>query len=792
MATLERSVSGGAEHRLPISRSLVYPPDGSVMEGRSVFFQWDLRDAQKRCSRSRLVVKRQLVGQSADEAIGGDEIAFETLVEHVQFFSMDIADLRARSASYVWQVIASTTTEDGKLIATAASQVRTFQLASSRVELDRLISTQPTLDSRENERHETEAAPTPRLGGPCPNGDLETGTLAGWQGYYGSRLNSSGINLNSLSAGIVNTRHTIRALLDGFDPVLSPLGVNMPQVGEGTYSVRLGNSVTNGEADVLAYTFTVNAQNKNFTFRYAVVLQNPSDHAADEQPFFMYFILRGSSILFSPTNLPVAGREIVADSSNPFFKTIDGIVYREWTPVCTDLSQYLGQTMTIVFLTADCSQGGHFGYAYIDGLCLSNEAIASFTMSKEICASATLLADGSASSNETSCFWSIEESDANGGRNPATEVYQWFVAQQAGPINLTAFYASKGGHFKCNTYYRIKLAVSNDCTPWNETVELLHVKCPIVTAGPDACVSCTPNGQTIRLGVGTPAPPGTTFAWSPSAGLDYPFSPSPLHTQGSVQYPVTYTVTATDSTGCSNSDQVTLYCKPPTVVIRKGVECCKVTLIARAAGAASIQWSTGQSGVYSIEVTIPGTYTVTVTNPCGTATASAVVSPLNLLIGDFHAVSFNDGFSPGSGSAYTTPKDKMYIADIIIGAPPGIIGVPNSYNATDYILEIFDRWGNLFKTVTGHSCDGFPNWSIAWDGTDNQGNFVQQDVYVWKLRFKNCQFQGWRPATIRRFVKPQCIKWATFLGIKLWCKEYDVPPGTTVDDNTGIGSVTVV
>jgi hypothetical protein len=766
----------------PITRFLVYPPDGSTIEGKSIVFEWDLRDLQRSSSHSRLVVKERLPGQSAEEAIRVNEIRFETLIEHRGFFSLNAAELKDRSARHVWQIIALATGDGGEMTETAASEVRTFRLASGRVDVDRLLSDGTARPSDQGERAGAESV----LTGGCANGDLETGTLQGWQAFYGSRLNSATINLNSLQSGVINGRHTIRSLADGDDPYL--VGI-LPQVGEGNYSVRLGNSATNGEADVLAYTFTVNPQNKNFSFRFAVVLQDPH-HPPSEQPFFGYYILTGSSIFFSFGHLPVASREIVADSSNPFLKTKGDIVYREWTPTCIDLSAYLNRTMTIVFYAADCSQGGHFGYAYIDGLCKSNAAIASFTMPSEICASAQLWADGSASLNETSYFWSIEESDASWGRNPATEVYQWFVAQQAGNINLTSFYASKGGHFKCNTYYRIKLAVSNECTQWNETVQLLHVVCPTVTAGPDHCVSCTPNGAVTQLGMGNPTGPGLTYIWSPAAGLNNPASPSPLHTQGSVSYPITYTVTVTDSEGCSNTDQVTLYCQPPIVELEAFQDCCNVTLTAIAAGYENIIWSTGQTGVLSIIVVSPGTYTVTVTNPCGTATKSVVVGASSGLSGFFNPIASNSIFCPPSGSSNPPCEDKLYIKDVIVGN--GASGVPHAYNATDFKLEIFDRWGNLFKTITGHSCNGFPNWSIAWDGTNQSGNLVQEDTYVWLLHFKNCQYKEWTLPKVRRFADRHCVKWATFLGIKLWCKEYNVPAGTTVDEVLTAGSVSVV
>jgi len=61
--------------------------------------------------------------------------------------------------------------------------------------------------------------------------------------------------------------------------------------------------------------------------------------------------------------------------------------YKDWTPISVNLSDYAGQTVTIEFITSDCTQGGHFGYAYFDvnstcdgtisgsALCLGNRTL---------------------------------------------------------------------------------------------------------------------------------------------------------------------------------------------------------------------------------------------------------------------------------------------------------------------------------------------------------------------------------------------------------------------------------
>ncbi|MBC7863111.1 MAG: gliding motility-associated C-terminal domain-containing protein, partial [Bacteroidia bacterium] len=60
-------------------------------------------------------------------------------------------------------------------------------------------------------------------------------------------------------------------------------------------------------------------------------------------------------------------------SSDPTYINItylgEPLYYKPWTVVSVDLSAYIGQSITIEFQTADCTQTGHFGYAYIDGSC---------------------------------------------------------------------------------------------------------------------------------------------------------------------------------------------------------------------------------------------------------------------------------------------------------------------------------------------------------------------------------------------------------------------------------------
>ncbi len=45
------------------------------------------------------------------------------------------------------------------------------------------------------------------------------------------------------------------------------------------------------------------------------------------------------------------------------------VLYRDWTTVGANLLPYLGKTVTIEFMAADCTHKGHYGYAYFVAEC---------------------------------------------------------------------------------------------------------------------------------------------------------------------------------------------------------------------------------------------------------------------------------------------------------------------------------------------------------------------------------------------------------------------------------------
>lgn len=213
--------------------------------------------------------------------------------------------------------------------------------------------------------------------GSCPpNISFENGNFGNWQAATG-KVNDVGINniITMTGSGAVTDRHTIydKTANPGTDPYgkfarVSPDG--------GRYSVRLGNNGIGAQAERLSYTLKVPANQPDFTltYYYAVVFQDPK-HDQHQQPRFTARVFDVAANQY----IPCASFEYIATSNLPgFTKSTAGssIYYKDWSPVTINLSEYSGKEIKLEFTSADCTEGGHFGYAYVD---VSDECLGAIT-----------------------------------------------------------------------------------------------------------------------------------------------------------------------------------------------------------------------------------------------------------------------------------------------------------------------------------------------------------------------------------------------------------------------------
>lgn len=224
----------------------------------------------------------------------------------------------------------------------------------------------------------------------CINADLEQGDFTGWTGTWGDGVCTSSFlglcistgpdpyQYNGLNQGANNQaanatperNHFI--MTGGNDPIA---GAAIPVVYQGNYSMRLGNAQAEDGGETISYTFTVDNSNVNFTYHYAVVLGGGS-HSPGEQAFFQIRMYDGNGNPISCASYDV---DATTAATIGGFVTVGGSMYKPWSSVFVPLNNYIGQTVTIEFITRDCDSNGgsHYAYAYIDAECAPLEIISS-------------------------------------------------------------------------------------------------------------------------------------------------------------------------------------------------------------------------------------------------------------------------------------------------------------------------------------------------------------------------------------------------------------------------------
>lgn len=116
---------------------------------------------------------------------------------------------------------------------------------------------------------------------------------------------------------------------------------------------------------------------------------------------------------------------------------------------------------------------------------------------------------------------------------------------------------------------------------------------------------------------------GYTYEWSPTTGLDDPYSPQPI---AQISGSIVYNLTVTNAGGCQNVQTITINApENPVELTVDDIEICNggSGLITAPEGFATYEWSNGES-TNVIEVTEVGNYSVIVTNDEG-CTASTDV-----------------------------------------------------------------------------------------------------------------------------------------------------------------------
>ena len=167
--------------------------------------------------------------------------------------------------------------------------------------------------------------------------------------------------------GVAYERHTVMTNPSAVDPIVGMLKT-IP-AGEKA-SIRLGNSDTGAEAESITFSYTVEEDNPILLLKYAAVMENPK-HPAEEQPRLKLEVLDQYNTLIDPE---CTSFDFVSSISLGW-NTLDGgsTLWKDWTNVAVDMSEYIGRTVKIRLTNYDCAKSGHFGYAYIFLDCMAKK-----------------------------------------------------------------------------------------------------------------------------------------------------------------------------------------------------------------------------------------------------------------------------------------------------------------------------------------------------------------------------------------------------------------------------------
>lgn len=204
----------------------------------------------------------------------------------------------------------------------------------------------------------------------CQNLGFESGNFTNWVGYTWIYRTDYPTYSTPKQEGIVSGRQTIMTDTTAYD---ANTGNKLRKIPKGSrYSARLGDAVIGGLEESLSYTLTVDSTNALLIWRFAVVLQNPlSGHLKYEEPRFKVSLIdQHGDTIPDCANYDVYASDATINGFQTYYKSNNNpIFWRDWTAVGANLLPYLGQTVTIEFMAADCTHQNHFGYAYFVAEC---------------------------------------------------------------------------------------------------------------------------------------------------------------------------------------------------------------------------------------------------------------------------------------------------------------------------------------------------------------------------------------------------------------------------------------
>lgn len=434
------------------------------------------------------------------------------------------------------------------------------------------------------------------------------------------------------------------------------------------YALKL-NYENSGTYGAIAQGRRFKTNNENFLkFNYKAVLQSVYDTShTDNQAFFKARILDKNKVVVSEFCL-------VGDEKNCIFTKVPegGYGYvtlytANWQSGILDISSIPNnEEFTVEFMASRCGLGGHFGYAYVDDICLlqSNENfVGSLTLDPlyavcptlpiSVCGNYTLPNSGGISATLKKLTLKVYNAagavvyttTTTSSLDTANKKFCFSLLAQNFPdissgnynIGVTADFDVAGSAGGCGSSGNTEIFASANDPDANDGWDISFLNCSsncnlnVNTAKISKCDTNHDGFEDFNL---------TTFdsqVVNSTAGITFTYFKNfdnAFNNTNSIANVKTYNspsaviyIRVSRDAGCYKIIPVNLEVKNPTATISGILNVCSGSTVLKASSGATYLWSTGETS-QNITVTNIGTYSVTVTDSFGcSSTADVSIEP---------------------------------------------------------------------------------------------------------------------------------------------------------------------
>lgn len=205
---------------------------------------------------------------------------------------------------------------------------------------------------------------------------FQQGSFSGWTGYnWVVSTKVTSVTTSPAIVGLPTARRQV--LISDTTAYDANTGYKLKMVPTGyKYSCRLGDMIRSGDPDPrcweqsMRYTLKVDSTNALVVLKFACVLQYSTSHdnVTEMEPRFKLSLLdsKANNITTSCANYDVysSSAGITGFTTYTPSGSSTPVQWRDWTTVGANLLNYIGQTVTLELMSADCTGRYHYGYAY--------------------------------------------------------------------------------------------------------------------------------------------------------------------------------------------------------------------------------------------------------------------------------------------------------------------------------------------------------------------------------------------------------------------------------------------